>query len=157
VESEPGQGSAFHVAFPRAEMPVVLDVPREVSPRGDDKRVLLVEDVDAVREVLHRVLNEAGYGVVTAANGEQALAILDAGEHVDAVVTDLVMPNMGGVKLESELRARQAQVPCLFMSGYCPDDLGPNHQDLPAPLLRKPFASSDLLHALGKLLHVAVC
>ena len=151
VESEPGRGSVFHVEYRCADLPVAVEVPRAGSPRGDGRRILLVEDVDAVRDVLHALLSAAGYGVISASDGEQALTLLEAGEKVDGVLTDVVMPKMGGAQLQRELRQRGFELPCLFMSGYCPEDLGPSEEDPDSVMLRKPFSTNELLRALAQL------
>jgi len=148
VDSEVGRGSTFSLYLPRAEAepapaePVPAG-PAEVEGRGT---ILLVEDEPSVRSVARRALSRCGYTVLEAADGAEALRVYEEhGGRVDLLLTDVVMPRMGGPELYKELRTRDPDLPVLFMSGYpgreiaesgrFPDDL---------PFLQKPFTSATL-------------
>jgi PAS domain S-box-containing protein len=153
VESTLGRGATFSIYLPpsaSAALPARVDPApaRVVAARG--QTVLLVEDVDEVREVLRQLLASAGYRVLTAPNGKAALERLAAGERVDVVLTDLVMPVLGGLELERQLGARHPGVRCLLMTGYA--DAVAEEQPRARRLLRKPFTKSELLAALAEVL-----
>lgn len=111
---------------------------------GDTRTVLVVEDEDGVRRVVVRVVEAAGYRVISACEPDEALTLLD-GVLPDAVVTDVSMPHGGGTRLVQELRKRRPELPVVFMTGYAPDDEG-----LEGVVLLKPFRPNQLLDALKK-------
>ena len=116
--------------------------------------VLLVEDETAVRSVVRRMLLGQGFAVREARDGEAALRLWHAERaHIRAVVTDVVMPVMGGRDLARELRLLDHDLPVLFMSAYAGDEPGLlDGVDEPRRLLAKPFTSEGLLDALRNLL-----
>lgn len=129
----------------------------DASADGDAGRVttvLLVEDESGVRIVVRRVLVGQGFAVREARDGESALRVFEAerGQFV-AVLTDVVMPVMGGRDLARDIRSRAPSLPLLFMSAYAGDatDLL-DGVDEPFALLEKPFTNEALLSALGDLL-----
>jgi CheY-like chemotaxis protein len=116
-------------------------------------RVLIVEDRSILRELAHDILAEAGFEVVSAGSGAEALAI--AGRF-DLLLTDVVMPQMSGPELAVLLRGRQAGLPVLYMSGYIGDLLDASALGEPATaFLSKPFASADLVAKTRALLDAA--
>jgi two-component system, cell cycle sensor histidine kinase and response regulator CckA len=120
VESAPGQGAAFTMFLPRHAGPVPAQArsDRRGLPHGTET-LLLVEDEATVRSSARRLLERHGYTVVEARHGVEALRIIE--EHappIDLVITDLVMPEMGGRELVERLHARQPGLKVLFMSGY---------------------------------------
>ncbi|MDX1643006.1 MAG: response regulator [Thermoanaerobaculia bacterium] len=109
--------------------------------------ILLVEDDESVRHVLGKALLRRGYRVLEASNGARAFEMIEQGETVDVVVTDVVMPEMGGFELAARLRRRETAVRVLLISGYTRSDGAlQGNPLLPAGtyFLRKPF-STDLL------------
>jgi PAS domain S-box-containing protein len=127
---------------------------RPATPPPARRTVLLVEDEDTVREFVRMVLEQAGYEVVCAADGEQALNVYRAGpDQIDLVLTDVVMPNRTGPDLAAELRQLWPDVRVLFMSGYTggtastPVEMPPG-----ALLLDKPFSLDHLLRAVASAL-----
>nr|MBA2627435.1 response regulator [Gemmatimonadales bacterium] len=153
VESRLQQGTSFTIWLPRIADAVETE-PAPVAPgRGGSERVLLVEDEVAVRVLAARILRDAGYAVVEATNGPDALKVLRGSGAVDAVVTDVVMPGMGGRELAEHLHAIDPAMPVLFMSGYTGSDvLGGGLQDSGAPFLQKPFSPASLTRKLRDLL-----
>jgi PAS domain S-box-containing protein len=121
VESAPGQGSTFTIFLPRylgTNGPGMARPDRPTLPNGTET-LLLVEDEATVRGSVRRLLERQGYTVVEARHGADALRIVDAGDRpIDLVLTDLVMPEMGGRELVEQLRARQPSLKVLYMSGY---------------------------------------
>ncbi len=149
VESEPGQGSCFRVLLPRWHgPPQARSTPAAPPTTRGEEAVLVVEDDAAVRETTVRALAGGGYRVLVAASGPEALALLErAGTLPDLVVTDLVMPGMGGRELASALRARYSGLRVLFVSGYERDAVEPppSAADPEAWFLPKPFTPTALL------------
>src|SRR5260370_12607994 len=109
--------------------------------------VLVVDDEAAIRNVTHRVLTGAGYRVVTAANGQEALGILsDPLTHADLVLTDVVMPGMTGEAFATQIGAVRPGIPVLLMSGY--ERQGAGAEGWPDPetqVIGKPFSRGALL------------
>jgi PAS domain S-box-containing protein len=156
VQSELGRGTVFTVYFPRVETaPEELDAEvrvREV-PRGSET-VLLVEDDANLRTLAVRVLKKYGYEVLVAGGGFEALSIAsDPRTLIDAVVTDVVMPEMNGRELVERLAASRPDLKVLFMSGYTDDDVlrrGVLHGE--AAFLQKPFTPEQLGRKIREVL-----
>jgi two-component system, cell cycle sensor histidine kinase and response regulator CckA len=140
VQSEPGYGTRFDLYFP-AETPGATSAARDDAPS-----VLLAEDEEIVRELAVSVLEGAGFAVRTAANG-QAAAELYAREAdaIDVVVTDMVMPEMGGRELAEHVLRGSPQMPIVYMSGYTEDS---PPADGAAVFLQKPFSADALVQAV---------
>ena len=154
VSSTLDAGTRIEVHLPRLhDTSEVRSEPERAAssrPAGARRVVLLVEDDAAVRRVAEQILVDHGYRVVVAGDGAQALELADghAGE-LSIVVTDAVMPRMGGVELARRLHERWPQLPILVVSGYDPDDR-PDSAALPR--LDKPYTSGELLARIGELL-----
>src|SRR5690349_21778335 len=115
---------------------------------GADMRVLLIEDNPDLRDFLRLALEAQNYEVLTAAHGHEALAYL-TGHRVDAVVTDLFMPEMDGIETLAEVRRRFPQVRVIAMSGRPGVDYLPVARELGVKhTLRKPFEMHELIAAL---------
>jgi PAS domain S-box-containing protein len=148
VDSAPGQGASFKICFPRV---LADEVAGDVAPRPPQatrgtETVLLVEDEDAVRALASRVLAEQGYAVLEARNGREALELLARPDHgIDLVLTDVVMPDVGGVELADRVAAAHPDVRIVYMSGYSEGDkLHPGVRSSPYPFLQKPFSPESL-------------
>ncbi len=152
VRSSP-DGATFEVWLPRVEpqagpAPAPEPVERTVGGR---ERVLYVEDHEEIRELMVRALAGRGYAVSEARYGLEALERVRAGARPDVVITDLVMPRMGGVALVEALEQAGVSVPVLFVSGYARQPL-PEAPERPQAHLGKPFTLDALLRALRGLL-----
>jgi signal transduction histidine kinase/CheY-like chemotaxis protein len=146
VESTRGRGTTFRIYLPRVkEAPDEPPAEPPVSRRGNET-VLVVDDEPTVRAIVTRALGEAGYRVLDAANGEEALRRSDAqpGE-VHLLVSDVVMSGMDGLVLSKRLREKRPNMRSLFISGY-PTDVLTRRGALPADvhLLGKPFSDDEL-------------
>jgi two-component system cell cycle sensor histidine kinase/response regulator CckA len=124
VQSRPGAGSRFTLYFPAVPDPIRTEAaPTETAPDVSGREtILIVEDEEHVRELLLRSLAQHGYRLLTANDGRDALRV--AARHtggIDLILTDVVMPHMGGPELVTSLRARIPAVKALFMSGYTDD------------------------------------
>jgi CheY-like chemotaxis protein len=112
-----------------------------------ERLVLVVDDEDLVRHMAARILADAGFGVLLAADGIEALALLACMDGtVDLVLADITMPNMTGNELADLVTSRWPGVPVLLMSGY-----GLPTTDPPGAFLPKPFTADVLLNAVGVL------
>jgi CheY-like chemotaxis protein len=156
VRSEPGEGSAFTVYFPRlkAEAGQVAAAPVVERSQSGQGTILLVEDQAAVRGLLKRVLRSAGYHVIEARRGPQALALPDSQvRSIDLLITDVVMPGMSGSELAARLTARREGLRVLFISGYAPDAIV--QQGILKPgvaFLQKPFSPAQIAARVGEIL-----
>ncbi|MCM2333414.1 MAG: ATP-binding protein, partial [Anaeromyxobacteraceae bacterium] len=156
LHSEAGQGTTVEIHLPfaegRLERPAAEAEPVRAPPGGGE-RVLVVEDEPQVRALAARALAERGYQVLTAGDGDAALALLAREAPVDLVLTDVVMPHMGGVDLAARLRERTPPPAVLFMSGYVDrGSLGRNALPEDAPFLHKPFTPAALANKVREVL-----
>jgi two-component system, cell cycle sensor histidine kinase and response regulator CckA len=154
VESSPGAGTAFIIRLPQL-VEDVEDV-EPIAPRKDCTAtgavVLLVEDDDAVRRSIERMLAADGYDVVTAANGEEAIRVAK-NTRMDLILTDVAMRGLNGRETAERIRQTDPDVPVLFMSGYTDDAvLRRGIGDRVTPFLQKPFGAEDLARAVGDAL-----
>jgi signal transduction histidine kinase/CheY-like chemotaxis protein len=157
VESEPGLGASFTLFLPLMEKTEAdgSQPPRASSerPRPAEATVLVVDDEPAVREIAARSLARHGYRVIQATGGAEALERAEHDGPPDLLLTDLVMPGIGGVALARRLRERWPDLAVIFMSGYSAADL--RHQgvhDVQDELLVKPFSPDRLVAAVGAAL-----
>ncbi len=150
VDTAPGRGSKFQIYFPvRAGIPEWPDSNETQDPTTAPRSgvVLLVEDEDAVRAVARKVLERSGFSVIEAGNGVDALeAYRRLGAPVDLLLTDLVMPQMGGIELAKAMSRLQPGIKIVFMSGYTDEgDRLRERITLPGTaFLAKPFSVSGL-------------
>jgi two-component system, cell cycle sensor histidine kinase and response regulator CckA len=156
VESALSQGTTFRIELPAcAEKPPAapLPLPAEAEP-GPKGTVLLVEDEDLVRSLAQRVLESRGYRVFAAPSAADALELhARVPEPVDLVVTDVVMPGLGGRQLAERLRERQPGLRILFMSGYTTDEvLRQGIQEEEEHFIQKPFTPDALARKVRDVL-----
>jgi signal transduction histidine kinase/CheY-like chemotaxis protein len=155
VSSEPGQGSTVKVYLPLVEDDR-LEIERPVSLRGEET-VLVVEDEDSVRDLVRQILEDHGHAVLTARHGRDAMLIAERYERpIDLLVTDVVMPEMGGGELVHRLIARRPNIKVLYISGYTNDEVVRRGvQGAPASFLHKPFTSDDFMLRVREVLEGA--
>jgi PAS domain S-box-containing protein len=155
LDSEVGRGSTFTVYLPRtAEVkPVAPAVQRPEAKRGDET-ILLVEDDEMVRTLAVRTLRSAGFNVIEAKNGEEALEqVREHGADIDLVLTDVIMPGMNGRQLIETIARTNPGVPYLFMSGYTDDVISQQGIALhDAQFLEKPFTPAILTRRIREVL-----
>jgi two-component system cell cycle sensor histidine kinase/response regulator CckA len=114
--------------------------------------ILLVEDEPMVRTVAERALTRHGYKVLTANNGEEALEIVDRGDEIALLISDVVMPLMDGPTMVREARKTRPELPILFMSGYAEEQLRKSIDIDNVAFLPKPFSVQELAEAVRKVL-----
>jgi CheY-like chemotaxis protein len=151
VDSAPDRGTTVTVFFPRvASLPAraqAAEAPRRPEPAPNTRRVLVIEDEPSVRSLVANVLLGAHYRVVVARDGAEGLRLLDAERApFDLIVTDLVMPGVGGVSLARRLHERGHGPKMLFISGYSRHT--PTELVSFGRLLPKPFAPAQLIEAV---------
>ena len=156
VESEPEKGCIFKIYFPRIEEEA-KDLPapdiEDKALRGNET-ILLVEDEDMVRELAVRILEEKGYKVLESSRGEKALEISKKhNKPIDLMITDIVMPGMGGKKLVQKIKQDRPRLKVLYISGYT-DEIISQHGVLEegTQFLQKPFLPQSFLTKIRELL-----
>ena len=157
VDSAPGRGARFEIAFPLAA-PEAPEPDRSELARAEagTERVLVVEDEPAVRDLARRILELEGYAVVTAESGEEALRLWDELGPVDALLTDVVMPGLGGRELAATLSSRFPGLRVVLMSGYTQDaEQLDGLLASGAAFVEKPFTSSALASEVRNVLDAA--
>jgi signal transduction histidine kinase/ActR/RegA family two-component response regulator len=156
--SEPGLGTTLRLYFPVAGAVETAGAPVEAAAeaprRGGGETILVVEDSEMLRPLVGTILGSAGYSVILAADGVEALERVDAHDGpIDLVLTDVVMPRMSGGELAVELERRQPGVRVLFTSGY-PADTVVRHgiAEARVSFVQKPYVASDLLRQVRSVL-----
>ena len=156
VHSQPGRGTRLDVLLPRVsgESPAVPpEATSDATQLAGTERVLVVEDEDALRQLVAGALRRHGYEVFVARDGAEALAVADRLDHLDLLVSDIDMPNVAGPNLAAALRAQRPDAKVLFMSGYADAprlsglDLDDSTQYLP-----KVFTPDQLLRRVREVL-----
>jgi len=157
VCSEVGKGSVFKVYFPRVVLPLDFTAGTIHSaplPRGNET-LLVVEDEPSVRHLASRVLNSLGYEVLSASNGQDALHVLreHQGSAVRLVITDVIMPLMGGKVMAEWMKTTQPDLKILFTSGYTEDAIsGDGLAETTAEFLPKPYTPATLARKVRQIL-----
>ena len=156
AQSEPGAGTTFYVYLPRVEESAEELSPAKSPPTeaGGCETVLLVEDEESVRELVRLTLTSRGYKVLEAENGEGGLRIAeDLKEHIDILITDVVMPGIGGRELAKKLLTLRPGVSVLYLSGYTEDTVVTHGTIGPATaFLQKPFTLQNLAKKVREVL-----
>jgi PAS domain S-box-containing protein len=155
LESKPDAGSVFTVYLPRSEGAALPDETAGYAELavGGKETILVVEDEDAVRTFVERVLTGAGYRVIAASHGAQALAIATDAAQLDLLFTDVVMPGMSGVELAAALAATHPGLPVIYASGYSEEGvLEGRGGETGVPYLPKPYTAESLLTLVREIL-----
>jgi two-component system, cell cycle sensor histidine kinase and response regulator CckA len=157
VYSEVGKGTSFKIYLPRVDQVEEKgSAPNAAgeAPRGAET-ILLAEDEQDVREVAREFLESAGYTVVEARDGNEALRVAgDRNRGIDLLVTDMVMPGMTGRELAQRIQALRPALPAIFMSGYSEQTAAENAQSNGSIyLLTKPFSRSGILRTIREALN----
>jgi len=152
VHSELGKGTRVEVYLAHVAEPAVADMP--VGGVAGHETVLLVEDEELVRKVVARILERAGYRVLVASSGDEAMAMCERiPTPIDILVTDVVMPGMGGRELADRACERFPDLKVLFMTGFTDDEfLRRGVMDDGRALMVKPFSPKELLRRLRDIL-----
>jgi two-component system cell cycle sensor histidine kinase/response regulator CckA len=156
VYSEPGRGTTFKVYLPRSNRDVPLPAVSAVvaAPvKSAPETVLLVDDEPGVRQFSKRILDDAGYRVLEAANGDDAERLFaHHADSIDLLVTDVMMPGCGGAELLSRLRLQVPALRVLYMSGYPESVVHMKGIDRGFPLVEKPFTMAEFVRRVREAL-----
>jgi two-component system cell cycle sensor histidine kinase/response regulator CckA len=152
ADSKLNEGSRFVIYLPVHREESGAEMPRRRAKAKKDElwgtgTVLLVEDEPTVRGVAERALTRHGYKVLTADNGEEALEIINSGEPIDLLISDVVMPGMDGPAVVREARKSRPELKILFMSGYAEEQLRKSIDIENVNFLPKPFSVTELAEA----------
>ena len=162
-DSEPGKGATFRILLPRrpagevdeVDEPVKQEAPKPAADLTGRGAILLVEDEEAVRAFASRALASRGYTVLEAETGVDALRVAEAAsEPIDLIVSDVIMPEMDGPTMLTELRKRGLSAKVVFVSGYADDAFArnlPEGQDF--VFLAKPFSLKQLIETVKGLMN----
>jgi signal transduction histidine kinase len=156
IESEPGHGTTVTIWLPDTDDVTGAEAMSEMGvgvPSRGHETILLVEDEADVRRLMRNVLEDYGYTVLEAKDGVDALRVAQTKQPLDLVLTDIVMPELGGGELVRQLRARRSNVKVLYMSGYPADALASSDELEPgANLLQKPFTPEQLAWSVRRVI-----
>jgi two-component system, cell cycle sensor histidine kinase and response regulator CckA len=154
VQSELGRGTTLQIYLPRVEGVAEKQTPPvALTASGGTETVLLVEDEESVRQLVRETLAAKGYHVMEAENGESGMAV--AAHHdgkIDLVITDVVMPGMGGRELVKQLAQSRPQTRVLYLSGYTEDAISEGTIESGAAFLQKPFTLQTLSRKVREVL-----
>jgi PAS domain S-box-containing protein len=152
VDSQEGVGTTFRIYLPLLDRPArqgSAEVDERSLPAGAET-ILVAEDEDIVRDLTRTILENAGYKVITARNGEEALELFRRhGDRIDMALLDVIMPGVDGPLVAERLRRSRSDVPVLYASGYSTSRLTLGEQEA---LVRKPFSREVLLQKVRALL-----
>jgi CheY-like chemotaxis protein len=155
VDSAPGAGAAFRIVLPRVEGVAPRGAPAsDPDIRHGQETILLVEDEETLRDLTGKVLRRAGYTVLQARHGAEALSLCESHPGpIDLLVTDVIIPLLSGTEVADRVALLRPEVKVLYVSGY-PDDAMLRHgvQIEATPLLRKPFTPAALLRKVREVL-----
>lgn len=157
VESDSGTGTTFHLYIPlAASQPPALQADQDIALEGNGETIMLVDDEANLRSTTYEVLTTLGYIVIEAENGQLALNIFkEKHEQIDLVITDMVMPIMGGNELSEHIRKIRNDMPIIFSSGYDKEQSFDMDKTPPHTLfLHKPFTVEHLSQSVRHLLNI---
>ncbi|RMF61080.1 MAG: PAS domain S-box protein [Calditrichaeota bacterium] len=156
VYSEPGKGSTFKIYFPRVDAKLEQRYRREAVPEHlkGSETILLVEDDESVRKLAKEILEQNGYRVLEASDGEEALKLeAQYPESIDLILTDVIMPRMSGKELVSKIQERRSEMKVVYCSGYTDNTIV--HQGVleeGTRFIQKPFTPLTLLEIIRNTL-----
>lgn len=160
IYSEPGVGTTLDIFLPvtleKAEKrPIETTDTKKQESRFDGIKVLAVDDEYDLLEVASTYLEDMGFEVIAATNGEQAMKSIESNPDIELLVTDIVMPGgMNGTELSTRVKEKLPNLKILYMSGFPSGVIADKSgTDLDAPLLTKPYSVDELSSALEELLH----
>jgi CheY-like chemotaxis protein len=155
LRTAPGRGAEFLIYLPRTDAvpDKILPVERRAK-RAATGTILVVEDEAGVKQALQRILVADGYTVVTAANGAEALNLFVARKcEIDLLITDLVMPGMGGRELARQCSALRGALKVIYLSGYTRDSLLSQQTfEEGTEYIEKPFTRDAILEHIARVL-----
>jgi two-component system cell cycle sensor histidine kinase/response regulator CckA len=155
VSSEPGKGTTFEIYLPLVEGSAATDQPKMTLPLdGGTETVLVVEDEEVVKQLLQKTLERAGYRVITAGDGQDAVEkFKEQRDGISLVLSDVIMPKKNGKEILEEIRTLNPGMKFVFISGYTADIIhGKGILEKDVDFITKPFLKADLLRKLREVL-----
>ena len=155
LDSEPQKGTTFHLYFKKSDPQTVVDqVMVTDSAKGGTETILLVEDDTDVRCIVASALRHYGYQVIGAANGAEAMQIINKSSlAIGLVLTDIVMPDISGHNLAQKINLQYPTLPIMYMSGHPLDMLTEQLSDIDQTLfIQKPFNADDIAKKVRQIL-----
>lgn len=156
VSSSPGAGSTFRVYLPRLSNDVLekLTTDRSIHRLTGTETILLVDDSAPLRKMMLGMLSQKGYSVLDAADGITALEISrNYAGTIDLLITDIVMPRMGGIKLAEHIVRERPEIGLIFVTGYATDKyVIPKQRAGRTTTIEKPYGTGALLHIVRRML-----
>ncbi|ATX78837.1 PAS/PAC sensor hybrid histidine kinase [Mariprofundus aestuarium] len=155
VESQPGEGTAFHIYLPLVEAPIIdATIADDSSVQGNQETILLADDEESLRLTTSEVLQGLGYQVIEASDGEQALSLfLQHQDQIDLILSDIVMPGIGGVDLAKEIRKMGSNVPIILATGYDRELVTSGNAVIAnCEILTKPYSFEGLSQIMNQML-----
>jgi CheY-like chemotaxis protein len=152
--SEPGKGSVFTIYLPLMEEQTIREEPKTpASPARGSETLLLVEDEEFVRMFIKKILDRAGYTVIIADNGDDAVARFRENDDIALVLSDVVMPGKNGKETLDEIRGTKPGMKALFISGYPIDVMQKRGMfEEGVEFVTKPFTKDDILRKVREVL-----
>ena len=149
IDSMPGRGTTVAILFAKRDgVAAVEPAPSMPALPSARRRILLVDDDDVVRTIVHELLEELGHSVTSVEFGQAAIRIVQTAAVFDLLVTDFAMPAMNGGDLAQTVRSLRPNLPILFVTGHGDEDVLAEWQERDAMTLLKPFTSSELAQAV---------
>jgi CheY-like chemotaxis protein len=157
VSSHPGRGTTFEIVLPAApEGEEAKPAAPPLESRRGTETILVAEDEPGVRNLVCEMLEQLGYTVLRAADGFEALRVLEERRSVDVLLTDVIMPALGGPELAKRVRALVPGTKVIYMSGYTDDTLASYGLSQPdTAYIQKPFTPAALAEKLSQVLSAA--
>lgn len=157
VESEEGKGAEFKIYLPQIIAETAEDKVVKIDPDNfpiGNETILLVDDEDTIRDFLSEILEEQGYKVIKASNGKEGLnKFKKIDDKIHLLISDIIMPKMGGPELENKLRELQPDIKALFISGNADNDFIKEQTSNPnISFLNKPFTYDSIISKVRKIL-----
>ena len=155
IESKEGVGTTFHLYLPLSqEHTIETEEQTDAILSGEGETILLVDDDEGVRHTTGEVLESMGYKILTASDGKQGLDVFHANQnHIDVIISDVVMPNMGGVELARQARMTNRNMPIILVTGYDEEWATGAHNSIDqVNILQKPVSYAELSRLLRTLI-----
>jgi len=154
IDSSPGMGTTFSIYLPLSKPDETTEADTSIITEGKGETILLVDDEESMRDTTAEVLKSLGYQVLTAEDGVEALALFKAHpQNIALLLTDIVMPKMGGVELAESIRQLAKDVPIIFATGYDKDSaIYSGDQVAQSTVINKPFSFTELSHLLRQMM-----
>ena len=154
VYSEKDRGTTFKIFLPQTDIEYVQTAEEQKRPliKGNKEHILVVDDEPTLQRLMESILNKLNYTAIIADSGSHALKLIEDGLQPELIITDLIMPDMGGIELVNELKKRQKDVKIIYMSGYSANSIIDDFSEQDSTFLQKPFTVQSVSLKISALL-----